>query len=83
MVEYVDEHGGGGGASVDLSNYYTKEETNSEIEKATAAIVIPDLTSYALKTELPDMTTYYTKTEIDAVVGDIGAVLDGINGEVI
>lgn len=82
MVEYVDTHATGG-SDVDLSNYYTKTETNEEISKAIAAIPPTDLSKYALKTELPDMTTYYTKTEIDAVVGDIGAVLDSINGEVI
>lgn len=47
---------GGGG---NLSNYYTKQETNALLE------------NYALK------------TYVDNLIGDIGTILDNINGEVI
>ena len=29
-----------------------------------------------------NMANYYTKSEIDAMIGDIGTILDNINGEV-
>ena len=39
---------------MDLTDYYTKNEVNAELEK------------------------YYTKTEVDAIIGDIGSVLNAI-----
>ena len=70
------------GGDVDLSNYYTKTETNTEINKAVSAIVIPDTTGfikadalepYALKTELPDTTGFITIDALEpyALVDDI------------
>lgn len=44
---------GGGGEAVDLSNYYTKAETESKIDDKIAAIPATDLSGYALKTEIP------------------------------
>ena len=54
------------GGQVDLSNYYTKSETNAAIEAAT-----PDLSGYALKTEIPDTTglasEQYVQDQIAAI----------------
>ena len=62
----------------DLSNYYTKAETNAEI-----AANVPDLTNYATKTYVDneiakidvggdvDLTNYYTKSEVDAKIPDV------------
>ena len=54
------------GGQVDLSNYYTKSETNAAIEAAA-----PDLSGYALKTEIPDTTglasEQYVQDQIAAI----------------
>lgn len=56
---YVDEAvanaggGSGSGTEVDLSNYYTKAETDSAIDTKIAAIPETDLSTYALKSEIP------------------------------
>lgn len=62
----------------DLSNYYTKAETNAEI-----AANVPDMTNYATKTYVAneiakietggsvDLTNYYTKTEVDDLIPEI------------
>lgn len=49
---------------VDLSNYYTKSETDSAINAAK-----PDLSGYALKTEIPDVSNLATKDEIPSTAG--------------
>ena len=49
---------------VDLSNYYTKTETDSAINAAK-----PDLSGYALKTEIPDVSNLATKDEIPSTTG--------------
>lgn len=64
---------------VDLSAYYTKSETDVEIDKAVAAIPQPDLSGYALKTDIPMVPTnvsdftndvgYALKTEIPSTAG--------------
>lgn len=50
----------------DLSNYYTRSETNAAIEAAA-----PDLSGYALKTEIPDTTglasEQYVQDQIAAI----------------
>ena len=43
------------GVDVDLTDYYTKTETDTKITEAVDNIDIPD----------PDLSQYYTKTEID------------------
>lgn len=45
---------------VDLDNYYTKEETDA---------LIPDITGFALKTEIPDVSKLALKTEIPDTSG--------------
>ena len=56
---------GGSGGSVDLTNYATKEELNTKIQEVEAKIPEnQDLSNYALKSELPDLSTYALKTEL-------------------
>ena len=65
------------GGDVDLSNYYTKTETDSKITTAsnnaiaTANIMANNSINIAL-------SNYYTKTEIDLAIGDIETLLGGI-----
>ena len=55
-------------AEVDLSEYYTRTETDRYF--ATIGYVdesIPDLSPYALKTEIPDVSNFANKTDIPDV----------------
>ena len=54
-------------ADVDLSNYYTKTETETAINNAK-----PDLSGYALKTEIPDVSEYMGEQDVeDYVAGEL------------
>jgi hypothetical protein len=65
----------GGGSDVDLSNYYTKSETDGKIKSAVDAIEIPDTSAYALKTEIPDVSGYQTAEQVQAAITDaLGAI---------
>lgn len=44
-----------GEGAADLTNYYTKEETDSKIEEAINDIPEPDLSDYALKSDIPNI----------------------------
>lgn len=95
--KYVDEkiqeaQLSGGDVEVDLSNYYTKSETDEKIKAAVDAIEIPeagetdlsnyytksevdalipaapDLSNYALKTEIPDVSAYQTAEQVQAAI---------------
>ena len=48
------------GGQVDLSNYYTKSETDTAI-----AAAAPDLSGYALKTEIPDTSGFTTMSAVE------------------
>ena len=61
MIIDFDNRGGGGG---DLSDYYTKEQTNALIQDFITAST-SDLVNYFLKSET------YTRSEIEALVGQI------------
>ena len=55
-----------GGGDVDLSNYYTKKETDTAINNAK-----PDLSGYALKTEIPevpDVSEFMTEEDVEDMV---------------
>ena len=54
------------GEDVDLSNYYTKAQTDKAIEDAQ-----PDLSGYAKKSEIPSTTGLATETYVDNKVGAI------------
>ena len=76
----VADTGGSGG---DLSNYYTKSETDTKLNAKADKTAIPDISTLATKTEL---ATKADKTEIsnlDKKIGDINTVLDSINGEIV
>lgn len=64
-------NGGGGNVSVDLSNYYTKDETEAKITEAVDAIDIPevDLSGYAKTTDIPDVSAYQTEEQVIALIG--------------
>lgn len=47
------------GADVDLSNYYTKEETRTYVQDSIGSII------------MPDMNQYYTKSEVDEKIAAI------------
>ena len=72
------------GSTVDLSNYYTKSETDTKIQEIVDSIPevdlsayatvdyvdnvvsnidMPDLTPYALKSEIPDVNSFITAEE--------------------
>ena len=53
-----------GEVSVDLTDYYTKQETDAAIQAAK-----PDLTGYALKTDIPSLDEYALKTDIPSLDG--------------
>lgn len=78
----IEQIGTGG---VDLSNYYTKEDIDAELENyASIGYVddaIPDVSGYALKTEIPDVSAYQTAAQvqelIDTSLSSIGVAEEG------
>lgn len=60
----------------DLSNYYTKPETDEAIKTAVEAIPEVDLTSYAKITDIPDVSGFATKDDVSSVESKIPS-LDG------
>ena len=66
------------GIQVDLTDYYTKTETNNLLNTKANVSDIPTKTS-----DLINDSDFTTKTYVDNIVGDINTALDTINGEVI
>ena len=60
------------GGNVDLSDYYTKSETNNQIDTKISQI---DLSNYATKNEIPDVSGYQLKNEL-ATVATTGSYND-------
>ena len=58
----------------DLTNYYTKNETDAAIDVAIEAIPEPDLSGYALKTDIPSLDGYAKTSDIPDVSGFITEV---------
>jgi len=56
-----------GSTSIDLSNYYTKSQTDAAINTALASYVTSAQLATAIATAL---TTYYTKTEVDNLIAN-------------
>lgn len=78
----------GEGGTVDLSNYYTKTETDQKIAEAQLAGGEVDLSGYALKSEIPDVSQfitmsaveakgYQTETQVRELINSALAALDG------
>ena len=65
------------GGDVDLSAYYTKSETKTEINKAIAAIPEPDLSGYALKKDIPSTAGLATEKYVDDAVAGVEVDLTG------
>ena len=92
VIDLEEESGGGG--SVDLSNYYTKDEARSVFVQKSDYIVetetihsdINKITT-SLNTKANKSTTLagygikdaYTKTEVDNLIGDIDSALDELH----
>lgn len=64
--------------ATDLSDYYTKTETNTLLNGKANTSDIPTKTS-----DLTNDSNFTTKSYVDGLVGDIASVIDSINGEVI
>ena len=81
-VLFVSNEGGGGGGTVDLSNYYTKPETNtlisSKVDKVEGKQLSTNDFTTALKNKLEGLTNYDDTT----VKGDIAANAEAIEAEV-
>lgn len=61
------------GGTVDLSNYYTKEQTDEQIQAAIDGIEIPevDLSGYAKLTDIPEVPSldgYATTDYVDSAI---------------
>ncbi len=76
----VVEGGSGGG---DLSNYYTKSETDTKLNTKADKTAIPDISTLATKTELATKADKTEITNLDNKIGSINTMLDEINGEII
>lgn len=64
--EYVDDAvANASTGSVDLSNYYNKTETDSQISTAISAIPAPDMTDYATKTYVDEAIANASIGEVD------------------
>lgn len=85
---YVDEavaNIGGGSVDVDLSDYYTKAQTDAAIAAAKPDLSgyalksdIPNLSGYALKSDIPDVSGYQTAEQVNAaIVAYVGVIENG------
>jgi hypothetical protein len=76
VAETVNQYIADNPIEVDLSNYYTKDETDTAIQEVVDAIPEVDFTGYATEDYVsqaiedivipePDLSNYYTKTQVD------------------
>lgn len=89
IMGVADTGGSGGG---DLSNYYTKSETdtklNTKVDKVSGKVLSSNDYTTAEKTKLAGLSNYNDTaikqqiTDIETSIGDINTVLDSINGEI-
>ena len=82
---------GGSGSDVDLSDYYTKSQSDSKYQpKGSYLTSIPS--EYVTETELEnrlkdidvkvDLTNYYTKDQVDAMVGAVNQILNSLINDI-
>lgn len=86
-ISYVDEKISSVKVDVDLTDYYTKEEVNNLIPEApdlsgyALKTDIPDHSKYALKSDIPDVSSYQTAEQVAAAItsalGEIGVAEEG------
>ena len=69
--EYLTEH-------QSLADYSKTDHTHSQYLTEHQS-----LASYALKSEIPDISNLATKAELTTAIGNIDAILDQLNGEVV
>lgn len=91
IMGVVDTGGSGGGT--DLSNYYTKSETdnklNTKVDKVTGKGLSTNDYTTVEKNKLATLSNYDDTaikqqiTDIETSIGDINTVLDSINGEIV
>lgn len=89
IMEVADTGGSGG----DLSNYYTKSETdtklNTKVDKVTGKGLSTNDYTTVEKNKLATLSNYDDTaikqqiTDIETSIGDINTVLDSINGEIV
>ena len=72
VLDEIKETGGTGG-EVDLSNYYTKTETDKKLDDLNLS-----LSEVIGHVQQDTYQNFYTKDEIDAKIGDIETLLGGI-----
>lgn len=65
------------GGSVDLSNYYTKAQTDEKIQEVVNAIPEVDLSDYATKEEIPDVSRFVTATYVQTAINENAPDLSG------
>lgn len=84
---------GGSGGGTDLSNYYTKSETdtklNTKVDKVSGKGLSTNDYTTVEKNKLATLSNYDDTaikqqiTDIETSIGDINTVLDSINGEIV
>ena len=85
----------GGSGNVDLSDYYTKSETNALVSPKLSQVTLTQAEYDALQTKennvlyiisdasTTDSSDYYTKAEIDAMIGGASSTITEINNLVV
>ena len=85
----------GGSGNVDLTDYYTKSETNALVNPKLSQVTLTQAEYDALQTKennvlyiisdasTTDSSDYYTKAEIDAMIGGVSSTITEINNLVV
>ena len=85
----------GGSGNVDLSDYYTKSETNALVSPKLSQVTLTQAEYDALQTKennvlyiisdasTTDSSDYYTKAEIDSMIGGVSSTITEINNLVV
>ena len=85
----------GGSGNVDLTDYYTKSETNALVNPKLSQVTLTQAEYDALQTKennvlyiisdasTTDSSDYYTKAEIDSMIGGVSSTITEINNLVV